>query len=90
MCCCPGAALRWPPLPRPTTRPLPLLSSFSCRLLYRSDREYEEAIKCYKSALRMDRDNLTIMRDLALLQARFQLSLGLACWQLTACCPSLQ
>ena len=39
-------------------------------LLYRSDREYDEAIKCYKNALRMDKDNLTVMRDLALLQAR--------------------
>ncbi len=39
-------------------------------LLYRSDREYDEAIKCYKNALRMDRENLTVMRDLALLQAR--------------------
>ncbi|KAL4856126.1 N-terminal acetyltransferase A complex auxiliary subunit [Chlorella vulgaris] len=34
-------------------------------LLYRSDREYDEAIKCYKNALRMDKENLTIqMRDL--------------------------
>ena len=40
----------------------------SCRLLYRSDREYDEAIKCYKNALRMDPGNLTVMRDLALLQ----------------------
>ncbi len=48
-------------------------------LLYRSDREYDEAIKCYKNALRMDKDNLTVMRDLALLQARF--SLG----ELTSC-----
>jgi tetratricopeptide (TPR) repeat protein len=40
-----------------------------CRLLYRSDREYDEAIKCYKNALRMDKENLTVLRDLALLQA---------------------
>ena len=42
----------------------------ACSLLYRSDREYDEAIKCYKNALRMDRENLTVMRDLALLQVR--------------------
>ncbi|KAL4451836.1 hypothetical protein ABPG75_007498 [Micractinium tetrahymenae] len=41
-------------------------------LLYRSDREYDEAIKCYKNALRMDRENLTVMRDLALLQIQMR------------------
>ena len=30
------------------------------RLLYRSDREYDEAIKCYKNALRMEKDNLQV------------------------------
>lgn len=38
------------------------------RLLYRSDREYDEAIKCYKNALRLDKENIQILRDLALLQ----------------------
>jgi len=37
-------------------------------LLYRSDREYREAIKCYRNALRIDPDNLEILRDLSLLQ----------------------
>lgn len=37
-------------------------------LLYRSDRNYPEATKCYKSALRMDPGNAQIMRDLSLLQ----------------------
>ena len=37
-------------------------------LLYRSDRNYVEATKCYKSALRMDPGNPQIMRDLSLLQ----------------------
>ncbi|KAG6425966.1 hypothetical protein SASPL_110177 [Salvia splendens] len=38
-------------------------------LLYRSDREYREAIKCYRNALRIDPDNIEILRDLSLLQA---------------------
>ncbi len=38
------------------------------RLLYRSDRNYDEAIKCYKNALRLEKDNIQILRDLALLQ----------------------
>lgn len=37
-------------------------------LLYRSDREYNEAVKCYVNALRIDKDNGEILRDLALLQ----------------------
>ncbi|KAK6148908.1 hypothetical protein DH2020_016433 [Rehmannia glutinosa] len=38
-------------------------------LLYRSDREYREAIKCYRNALRIDPDNIEILRDLSLLQS---------------------
>ena len=47
-----------------------LLASLSvrCSLLYRGDRNYTEAIKCYKNALRLDKENFQIMRDLALLQ----------------------
>ncbi len=41
---------------------------FVCSLLYRADRNYTEAIKCYKNALRIDKENFQIMRDLALLQ----------------------
>eukprot|EP01063_Lacrimia_lanifica_P017576 TRINITY_DN24627_c0_g1_i1.p1 TRINITY_DN24627_c0_g1~~TRINITY_DN24627_c0_g1_i1.p1 ORF type:complete len:711 (+),score=407.52 TRINITY_DN24627_c0_g1_i1:69-2201(+) len=37
-------------------------------LLYRSDNNYVEAIKCYKQALRLDPNNMTILRDLSLLQ----------------------
>lgn len=37
-------------------------------LLYRSDREYREAIKCYLNALRIDKENAQILRDLANLQ----------------------
>ena len=39
-----------------------------CRLLHRADRNYAEAIKCYLNAMRLDKDNYQIMRDLALLQ----------------------
>ncbi len=38
------------------------------RLLYRAHTEYGEAIKCYKNALRMDKDNQQVLRDLAGLQ----------------------
>ncbi|KAL6334231.1 hypothetical protein AAG906_007478 [Vitis piasezkii] len=31
-------------------------------LLYRSDREYREAIKCYRNALKIDPDNIEILR----------------------------
>lgn len=37
-------------------------------LLQRSDKKYDEAIKCYRNALRWDKDNLQILRDLSLLQ----------------------
>lgn len=37
-------------------------------LLQRSDKKYEEAIKCYRNALKWDKDNLQILRDLSLLQ----------------------
>ncbi len=38
------------------------------RLLYRQDKDHKEAIKCYMNALRLDNDNLQILRDLATLQ----------------------
>ncbi|ORZ05507.1 NMDA receptor-regulated protein 1-domain-containing protein [Lobosporangium transversale] len=37
-------------------------------LLYRSDKNYEEALKCYAQALRIDRENIQIMRDYSSLQ----------------------
>ncbi|KAH1127544.1 hypothetical protein GYH30_016231 [Glycine max] len=37
-------------------------------LLYRSDREYQEVIKCYRNALRIDPDNIEILCDLSHLQ----------------------
>ncbi|KAG0580041.1 hypothetical protein KC19_4G143400 [Ceratodon purpureus] len=41
-------------------------------LLYRSDRDYREAIKCYRCALRIDPENIQILRDLSLLQAQMR------------------
>ncbi|CAA7403072.1 unnamed protein product [Spirodela intermedia] len=41
-------------------------------LLYRSDREYREAIKSYRNALRIDPENIEILRDLSLLQAQMR------------------
>lgn len=37
-------------------------------LLYRADKNYDEAIKCYRNALRFDKDNGQILRELAVLQ----------------------
>ncbi|XP_008592012.1 PREDICTED: N-alpha-acetyltransferase 16, NatA auxiliary subunit-like, partial [Galeopterus variegatus] len=37
-------------------------------LLQRSDKKYDEAIKCYRNALKLDKNNLQILRDLSLLQ----------------------
>ena len=41
-------------------------------LLYRSDREYLQAIKCYRGALRHDAENIQILRDLSLLQVQMR------------------
>lgn len=41
-------------------------------LLYRSDRKYNEAIKAYKQALRIDMENLQILRDLSMLQIQMR------------------
>mmetsp|Transcript_45352 Transcript_45352/g.51200 ORF Transcript_45352/g.51200 Transcript_45352/m.51200 type:complete len:896 (+) Transcript_45352:72-2759(+) len=41
-------------------------------LLHRSDRNYNEAIKAYKQALRIDNDNLQILRDLSMLQIQMR------------------
>ncbi|VDQ06075.1 unnamed protein product [Trichobilharzia regenti] len=45
-------------------------------LIHKSDHKYEEAIKCYLQALRLDNDNLQVLRDLSvLLQGRLNLIL---------------
>ncbi|CAF0928928.1 unnamed protein product [Brachionus calyciflorus] len=41
-------------------------------LLQRADRKYDEAIKCYRNALRWDPENLQILRDLSLLQIQIR------------------
>jgi len=41
-------------------------------LLYRSDRNYLQAIKSYRNALRQDPDNIQILRDLSLLQIQMR------------------
>ena len=38
------------------------------RLIYRAYLNYDEAIKCYKNALRIDKENYQILRDLSHLQ----------------------
>ena len=47
------------------------------RLLHRGDQNYDEAIKCYKNARRIERDNMQILRDPSHLQARSGLLLFL-------------
>ncbi|KAH9373691.1 hypothetical protein HPB48_018664 [Haemaphysalis longicornis] len=39
---------------------------------WRSDRKYDEAIKCYRNALKWDKDNIQILRDLSLLQIQMR------------------
>lgn len=41
-------------------------------LLQRSDKKYDEAIKCYRNALRCEKDNIQILRDLSLLQIQMR------------------
>ena len=39
-------------------------------LMHRAMRNYAEAIKCYRNAVRIDKDNANILRDQSLLQVR--------------------
>uniref|UniRef100_A0A1A9Z1V2 Uncharacterized protein n=1 Tax=Glossina pallidipes TaxID=7398 RepID=A0A1A9Z1V2_GLOPL len=41
-------------------------------LLQRSDKKYDEAIKCYRNALKCEKDNLQILKDLSLLQIQMR------------------
>ncbi|CAI5490805.1 unnamed protein product [Closterium sp. Naga37s-1] len=56
------------------------LSSHVCwhvyGLLYRSDRLYRDAIKCYLNALRIDPNNQQILKDLSLLQVQMRDTAG--------------
>lgn len=58
-------------------------------LLQRSDKKYDEAIKCYRNALKLDKDNLQILRDLSLLQIQMRDLEGYrVCCQSVHCCIS--
>ncbi|KAG4303848.1 hypothetical protein PORY_002736 [Pneumocystis oryctolagi] len=46
-------------------------------LFHRLDKNYNEAIKCYLNALKYDKENLQILRDLALLQTHKRLFIQL-------------
>ncbi|VDM59394.1 unnamed protein product [Angiostrongylus costaricensis] len=52
------------------------LKSYVCWHVYglvqRSDKKYDEAIKAYKRALFLDKDNMQILRDLSLLQIQMR------------------
>ncbi|VDK83546.1 unnamed protein product [Cylicostephanus goldi] len=52
------------------------LKSYVCWHVYglvqRSDKKYDEAIKAYKRALILDKDNMQILRDLSLLQIQMR------------------
>jgi peptide alpha-N-acetyltransferase len=41
-------------------------------LLHRSDKDYLQAIKCYKQALKIDPGNMLILRDNSLLQIQMR------------------
>ncbi|GKY99467.1 hypothetical protein MPSEU_000901100 [Mayamaea pseudoterrestris] len=45
-------------------------------LLHRNERNYNEAIKAYKRALRIDNSNLNILRDLSMLQIQMRDLIG--------------
>jgi tetratricopeptide (TPR) repeat protein len=42
-------------------------------MIYRSDRNYEESLKCYQNAIKFDKDNLNILKDMAVLQIQCRL-----------------
>jgi len=42
-------------------------------MIYRSDRNYEEALKCYSNAIKFDKDNQNILKDMAVLQMQCRL-----------------
>ncbi|KAI9091536.1 NMDA receptor-regulated protein 1-domain-containing protein [Phlyctochytrium arcticum] len=52
------------------------LTSHTCwhvyGLMHRADKNYEEAIKCYVNALKFDKTNMQIIRDLSLLQIQMR------------------
>merc|ERR1711976_21254 len=47
-------------------------------LFHRNFNNYEQAVKCYKSALRIDKENMAILKDLSLLQIQIRDMAGFA------------
>merc|ERR1711918_122941 len=47
-------------------------------LFHRQYNNYEQAVKCYKSALRIDEGNMAILKDLSLLQIQIRDMVGFA------------
>jgi peptide alpha-N-acetyltransferase len=41
-------------------------------LLHRSEKNYEEAMKCYKNALKYDKENVQVLRDYSVLQIQMR------------------
>lgn len=37
-------------------------------LIHRANRKYDEAVKCYRNAIKWDKDNIQIFRDLSMVQ----------------------
>ncbi|EOD17952.1 hypothetical protein EMIHUDRAFT_432230, partial [Emiliania huxleyi CCMP1516] len=59
-----------------TSKPIAQVCWHVYGLLYRSDREYAQAIKCYRGALRHEPENVKILRDLSMLQIQLRLLPG--------------
>lgn len=49
-------------------------------LLYRSDKNYEEATKCYRFAIKYDNENIHVLRDYAFLQIQTRDYEGFNVW----------
>ena len=49
-----------------------VMCTFGYGLLQRSDKKYDEAIKCYRNALKWEPENIQILRDLSLLQVQMR------------------
>ncbi|ELW69173.1 N-alpha-acetyltransferase 15, NatA auxiliary subunit [Tupaia chinensis] len=67
-----AARLVWEPCRQAEVAPLEGTGWHVYGLLQRSDKKYDEAIKCYRNALKWDKDNLQILRDLSLLQIQMR------------------
>ena len=50
-------------------------------LIHKSDRNYEEAIKCYRQACKIDKDNFQLLRDLSFLLVHMRNYEGFVVWR---------